>query len=31
MVQWNITMENMLEKRRIKVENNENENGQLFM
>ena len=31
MVQWNITMENMLEKRRIKVENNENENVQLFM
>ena len=31
MAQWNITMENMLEKRRIKVENNENENVQLFM
>ena len=31
MAQWNITMENMLEKRRIEVETNENENGQLFM
>ena len=31
MAQRNITMENMLEKRRIEVENNENENVQLFM
>ena len=31
MAQWNITMENMLEKRRIEVETNENENVQLFM
>ena len=31
MAQWNITMENMLEKRRTEVETNENENVQLFM
>ena len=31
MAQWNITMENMFEKRRIEVETNENENVQLFM
>ena len=31
MAQWNITLENMLEKRRIEVETNENENVQLFM
>ena len=31
MAQRNITMENMLEKRRIEVESNENENVQLFM
>ena len=29
MAKWNITMGNILEKRRIKVEKNENENVQL--
>ena len=29
MAKWNITMENILKKRRTKVEKNENENVQL--
>ena len=31
MTEWNIAMENILEKRRIKVEKAANENFQLFM
>ena len=31
MAKWNITMENIFEKRRITIEKNEDENVQLFM
>ena len=31
MAKWNMTMENILEKRRIKVEKNKDENLQLFL